>query len=103
MMSEPSTIWLEGRIVEEDSGFTLSGLCRATGASESQLVLWVSEGAFGAQDGAQQTWRFTGTSLYRARVAVRLASDFDINPPGIALALDLLDEIDALRARVTHS
>jgi chaperone modulatory protein CbpM len=33
---------------------------------------------------------------------VRLASDLDINPSGIALALDLLDEIDALRARVTH-
>jgi chaperone modulatory protein CbpM len=102
-MSEPSTTWLEGQIVEEDSEFTLSGLCRATGASESQLVLWVSEGAFGVQDGAPQTWRFAGASLYRARVAVRLASDFDINAPGIALALDLLDEIESLRAPVTRS
>jgi chaperone modulatory protein CbpM len=102
MMSEPSTIWLEGHIVEDHTEFTLSGLCRATGASEAQLVLWVSEGVFGMQDGAPQTWRFAGALLCRARVAVRLASDLDINPSGIALALDLLDEIDALRARVTH-
>jgi chaperone modulatory protein CbpM len=34
------------------------------------------------------------------RTAQRLAHDFQINPPGVALALDLLDEIDALRARV---
>ena len=102
-MSESSTTWLEGHIVEEDTDFTLSGLCQATGASESQLLLWVSEGAFGMQDGAPQTWRFAGASLYRARVAVRLASDFEINPSGIALALDLLDEIDALRARITRS
>jgi chaperone modulatory protein CbpM len=102
-MSEPSTTWLEGHIVEEDSEFTLSELCRATGAPESLLVLWVSEGTFGVQDGAPHTWRFTGSSLYRARVALRLASDFEINAPGIALALDLLDEIDSLRSRITRA
>jgi chaperone modulatory protein CbpM len=32
------------------------------------------------------------------RTARRLAHDLEINPPGIALVLDLLDEIDALRA-----
>ncbi|WP_327383951.1 chaperone modulator CbpM [Caballeronia choica] len=30
--------------------------------------------------------------------AKRLARDFEINAPGIALALDLLDEVAALRA-----
>lgn len=102
-MSERSTTWLEGHIVEEDSEFKLSGLCRASGASESQLVLWVSEGTFGVQGGAPHTWRFTGSSLYRARIALRLASDFEINAPGIALALDLLDEIDSLRSRITRA
>ncbi|MFM0514464.1 chaperone modulator CbpM [Paraburkholderia sp. RL17-373-BIF-A] len=34
------------------------------------------------------------------RLAQRLAHDFQINAPGVALALDLLDEIDSLRSRV---
>jgi chaperone modulatory protein CbpM len=102
-MSEASTTWLEGHLIEEDSEFTLSGVCRATGASESQLILWVAEGTFGVQDGAPQTWRFKGSSLYRVRVALRLATDFEINAPGIALALDLLDEIDLLRSRIGQS
>jgi chaperone modulatory protein CbpM len=35
--------------------------------------------------------------LRRVRTAHRLAHDLEINPPGIALVLDLLDEIDSLR------
>jgi chaperone modulatory protein CbpM len=78
-------------------------LCRATGASEEQLILWVSEGAFGQQEGTPQAWRFKGSSLNRARIAQRLARDFEINASGIALALDLLDKIDTLRARIARS
>ncbi|MFM0253530.1 chaperone modulator CbpM [Paraburkholderia sediminicola] len=37
------------------------------------------------------------------RTAGRIAQDLDINGPGIALAPDLLDEINALRARATRS
>jgi chaperone modulatory protein CbpM len=46
-----------------------------------------------------QDWRFRGECLRRARLAWRLSHDLEINPPGVALALDLLDEISALRAR----
>jgi chaperone modulatory protein CbpM len=37
------------------------------------------------------------------RAASRLARDLQINPPGIALALDLLDEIEALKTRAKRS
>jgi chaperone modulatory protein CbpM len=99
-MNEPSTNWIEGYIVDDDSEFTLTGLCRATGASEEQVVLWVSEGALGPHEGAPSAWRFKGLSLCHTRIALRLVNEFEINAPGIALALDLLEEIDLLRARV---
>jgi chaperone modulatory protein CbpM len=38
--------------------------------------------------------------LQRARVALRLQNDLDVNLAGAALALELLDELDELRARV---
>jgi chaperone modulatory protein CbpM len=31
---------------------------------------------------------------------MRLARDLEVNPPGVALAIDLMVEIDALRARL---
>ncbi|MFW2372200.1 MAG: chaperone modulator CbpM, partial [Gammaproteobacteria bacterium] len=48
----------------------------------------------------QIQWRFTASSLQRARKASRLQRDLGVNLAGVALALDLLDEIDALESRL---
>ncbi len=49
----------------------------------------------------QQTqWRFSGSALQRARTAMRLQRDLGINLAGVALAMDLLDEIEELRGRL---
>jgi chaperone modulatory protein CbpM len=60
----------------------------------------VSEGALGPHEGAPSAWRFKGLSLCHTRIALRLVNEFEINAPGIALALDLLEEIASLRARI---
>ncbi|SAL75561.1 Chaperone modulatory protein CbpM [Caballeronia terrestris] len=93
------TSYLEGEIVEEEVEFTLVELCRVSGASEEQLTMWISEGAFEPRGVRPEEWRFGGAALRRVRTASRLARDLEINAAGIALALDLLDEIDALRAQ----
>lgn len=98
-MKESVTVFVEGEIVEEDVEFTLVELCRASGASEEQLTLWIAEGAVEPQGATPREWRFSGAALRRVRTARRLAQDLEINAPGVALALDLLDEINALRAR----
>ncbi len=90
---------LEGPIVEEEIHFTLVELCRACGAREDHVVGWVLEGALEPSGDSPDDWRFRGDSLRRARMACRLSQDLGINAPGVALALDLLDEIAALRAR----
>ncbi|SDV46689.1 chaperone modulator CbpM [Chitinasiproducens palmae] len=98
-----TTSSLHGQIVEEDIELTLVELCRASGASEQQLTLWVAEGALDPLERHNDVptgWRFGGSSLRRARIAVRLSRDLDIEPPGVALALDLLDQIERLRARL---
>ena len=95
--------YLEGEIVEEKVEFTLVELCRVSGASQEQMTMWISEGAFEPRGDRPEEWRFSGAALRRVRTAHRLARDFEINAAGIALTLDLLDEIEALRARATHS
>jgi chaperone modulatory protein CbpM len=44
--------------------------------------------------------RFSGSCIARARTARRLQRDLDLNLAGVALALDLLDEIGTLRDRL---
>ena len=85
-------------IVEEDVHLTLIELCRACRAQEEQIRVWVVEGVLVPIGEAPHEWRFAGNSLRRARLAVTLTRELEINAPGVALALDLMDEIEALKA-----
>lgn len=85
-------------VVEEDLHLNLAELCRACRAPEEQVRVWVVEGVLEPVGPSPQEWRFGGSSLRRARLAFTLATELDINAPGVALALDLIDEIAALRA-----
>ena len=92
---------MRGAVVEEELTLTTVELCRACNASVSHIKLWVSEGVLQPSDGlSPEQWRFGGASLRRMRVATRLARDLEINSPGVALALELLDEIEQLEARL---
>jgi len=93
---------LTGHVVEEEVRFTLVELCRVCGADERELTAWVAEGVLEPEGESASAWRFSGASLRRAQRAVNLARDLEINASGIALALDLLDEIESLRARLAR-
>jgi chaperone modulatory protein CbpM len=90
-------------IVEEDITLTIVELCQACGTTEEHVTAWVFEGALEPVGDSPRDWRFTGDSLRRARLALWLTRDLEINPPGVALALDLLDRIAELQARLQRS
>lgn len=94
---------LTGPVVEEELQLTLAELCRACRAPEHALRVWVVEGVLSPAEPAAADWRFTGDALRRARLAARLQRDLDVNAAGIALALDLLDRIAALEARLQRA
>jgi chaperone modulatory protein CbpM len=102
-MKNSEMTYLAGQIVDESVEFTLVDMSRITGATAEEIVLWVAEGAFEPKGAGPREWRFSGASLCRARTAFRLARDLQINAPGIALALDLLDEIKALKTNPKRS
>ena len=85
-------------VVEDDVHLSLVELCRACDAQEEQVQLWVVEGVLSPIGSSPPEWRFTGTSLRRARLALTLTRELEINPPGVAFALDLMDRIEALEA-----
>jgi chaperone modulatory protein CbpM len=45
-------------------------------------------------------WQFSGEALRRARLALRLHRDLEVNLAGVALALQLMAEIDGLRRAI---
>ena len=102
-MSQTTITFIQGPVVEEQVHLTLAELCQACCAEQEHVLAWVLEGVLEPVGGSPQDWRFSGDSLRRARLALRLSRDLEINPPGVALALDLLDEIAELRARMLRS
>lgn len=102
-MSSGKAPRLEGLVVEEQVHLSLWELSRACSADEECILVWVYEGVLEPLGESLQDWRFGGESLRRARLAQRLTQDLGLNPAGVALALDLLDEIAILRVRLQRA
>lgn len=101
-MSKTVINYLECQVVEEDIHLTLFELCQATHASEETITSLVLEGVLEPIGQQPQEWQFSGPSLRRAKLAQHLTEEMEINTPGIALALDLLERIDTLQAQLVR-
>ena len=88
------------RIVEEEIELTAAELCRACGSSVQQVEVWVFEGVLAPRGASRAEWRFGGEALGRLRLAMRLARDLELNEPGVALAIELIERIESLEARL---
>lgn len=92
--------WIEGNIVEDEVHMSIVELSHASRTPQELIMSWVTEGVLSPIGSSPEDWRFGGESLRRAKTAAHLTHDLDLNVPGVALALDLLDEIATLRARL---
>lgn len=91
-----------GLVVEEDVHFTLVELCQTCAIGEDDVRAFVLEGLLEPESNDGGEWLFAGLALRRARIAARLSRDLGLNLAGIALALDLLDEIARLRMKLSQ-
>lgn len=97
-MSHTTVAYLRGQVVEDEVHLSIGELCQACGAAEELVTAWVFEGVLEPAGEQPRDWRFSGKSLRRARLALRISRDLEINASGVALALDLLEEIAALES-----
>jgi chaperone modulatory protein CbpM len=88
-----------GTVIEEDS-LTLGQLCRACGVHADWVISLVEESIIEPQGEDIRVWRFSGENLVRVRAALRLQRDLGVNLAGIALALDLMKELEYLRTQM---
>lgn len=87
-------------IVEETGEVTLADLTRTCRVHAEWVMELVEEGVIEPLSSEGPQWRFAATSIVRIQKAHRLQRDLGVNLAGIALALELLDRIDALEARL---
>ena len=99
-MSQKTAQQLTGYILEEQTQITLADLCRACAVHAERIIELVDEGVLEPIGREPARWRFGGASLRRASVALRMQTDLGVNLAGAALALQLLEEVNALRARL---
>ena len=97
-MTQTNITWIEGAVVENEVHMTIVELSHASRTPEELIMTWVSEGVLSPAGATPEDWRFSGDSLRRAKTAAHLTHDLELNVPGVALALELLDEITKLRA-----
>jgi len=91
---------LVGTILEEEVVLSLGELCRASRLSAERVIEFAEEGVIEPVGRSPDSWRFRGTSLRRIRCAQRLEEDLGVNTAGVALVLDLLEELEELRTRL---
>ena len=100
MQSENAPPSIVGILIEEHTELTLDDVSGACAVTIESIVALVDEGVLEPHGGEPRQWRFSGAQLRRATAALRLQHDLGVNAAGVALALDLLDEIDRLRAQL---
>ncbi len=91
---------LTGVLLDERTELSLTELSDACSTSTEWVIELVHEGVLEPVGRQPKQWRFSGTSLKRAHAAMRLQTDLEINLAGVALALDLIEEIETMRERL---
>lgn len=89
--------YLHGTVLNEEIECSLAEICRFCGVTAEHIHEMVEEGVISPQGFSPGEWHFTTIEIRRVQTAVRLQKDLQINLPGCALVLDLIEELEELR------
>ena len=91
---------LHGVLLDDGLEISLEELCRSCGMQDQWIIALVAEGVLSPRGQDPSNWQFPASAVSLVRTARRLESDLGVNLAGVALALDLLAEIERLSAQV---
>ncbi|GHD50618.1 chaperone modulatory protein CbpM [Marinobacter persicus] len=87
--------------VVDDNGttFTLREVCERGDCHAEFIIKLVNYGIIAPLEETEEAlqWQFDVPALNRLQKALRLQRDLKLNLPGLALSLDLLDELHTMR------
>lgn len=94
---------LAGSVIGDEAVLALEELARACGAEAEWIVELVAVGVLAPQGRETPEWRFRAADLTCARRVARLQRDFGASMEAAAVMIDLLHQIDQLRARLKRA
>lgn len=94
---------IDATILDEEPTLTLAELCQCCQAPAEVIIRLIDYGIITPSKGdSPRQWRFHQTMQIRTHKALRLKRDLGINTSGVALSLELLDEIEELKRELNH-
>ncbi len=103
MAKKISRALVRGELLDDSIELTLAELCRACQLPAERIIELVEEGIVEPRGRSPRRWRFETVCIRRVYRAERLRRDLGVNTPGVALALELLEELETLRARLRRA
>ena len=91
-----------GVCLSDEHALELEAFAVACGTEAEFVRLLVDEGLV-QPVALQPAWRFGGEELARVRRICRLQRDFEANLQSVAVMLELIDEIEQLRAQLQRA
>jgi chaperone modulatory protein CbpM len=103
-MSEQDQILTVEVVESEGNTFTLREICERGDCHAEFVIKLVDYGIISPLEEAQEArlWQFDVLALNRMHTALRLQRDLKLNLPGLAMSLELLDEVQELRREVAR-
>jgi len=99
-MTRQTTDILSGHIIENETRITLRQLCETCAVHPDYILRLVDEGFIEPSGIEKSHWCFNGITIKRVQKAKRLQQDLGINLAGVALAIELIEEIEYLREKL---
>jgi chaperone modulatory protein CbpM len=99
-MTDKPTPMGPAEIVGSTTICSLDEVCEACHVEAAWITELVEHGVIEPVERGGASWRFSSLAIVRVAKAKRLERDLSLNTPGVALALELLDEIEDLRTRL---
>ena len=87
-------------LLEEHGAVSLAELAELSRWSEDELMELMDHGVIAPTDPRAPRPTFAAQCIVTARTAYRLRDDFELNVQGVAVALALLERIDALESQM---
>ncbi|ETI58162.1 chaperone modulator CbpM [Marinomonas profundimaris] len=98
-MSKSEIVVIESQ--HEHVLFTLEEVCERCGAHTDIIIEMVEYGIVEpVEQPSPEDWYFNSQALVRLQRAQRLMNELELNLSGVALSLELLDEIDDLQKHI---
>lgn len=91
---------MSDEVLSDELKLALEDICRTCELPESKALAYIEEGVVDVQGNSVEQWRFSELSIIQFKKAQRLEQDLGLNPAGVALALELMTQINELKTQL---